>query len=113
MAKKKVAEAKVEKENKATLHDYDVIIKPVITEKTMVLLQNENKITLKVAPWANKVEIKQAFERLFGVKAQEVRIINTPDKATTRGGRYQGKIPGYKKAIVAVNGEDASSLFQE
>lgn len=113
MAKKKVAEAKLEQSHKASLHDFEVIVKPVITEKSMALLQNENKATFKVSKNANKIEIKQAVERIFNVKVEDVKIMNTPDKATTRGGRYQGKIPGFKKAIVTIAGDQAISLFQE
>ena len=111
MAKKKV-EAKVGFP-KATLRDYEVIVKPVITEKSMALMQNENKVTLKVLPDANKTEVKLAFERIFQVKAIDVKIANVKTKATTRGTRYQGKISGYKKAIVTIAEGEAIDLFRE
>ena len=44
-------------------HDYKVILEPVITEKSMALLQNENKVTVKVADWSNKDEIKLSFPK--------------------------------------------------
>ena len=98
---------------KATERDFTVIIKPVITEKTMSLMQNENKVTLKVLPDANKTEVKIAFERIFQVKVIDVKIANVKTKLTTRGTRYQGKISGYKKAIVTIAEGEAIDLFKE
>ena len=113
-AKKKVeAQAKATSFPKATLRDYEVIVKPVITEKSMSLMQNENKVTLKVLPDANKTEVKLAFERIFQVKAIDVKISNVKTKQTTRGTRYQGKISGYKKAIVTIAEGEAIDLFKE
>ena len=77
------------KVSKATIHDYEVIIEPVITEKTMSLMQEQNKVTVKVAPKANRAEVKKAFEAVFGVKVLNVNIVNVPSKSTTRGGRYK------------------------
>lgn len=113
-AKKKVEAKKVEKRfAKATLQDFDTILRPVITEKTMALMQEKNQATFRVAPNANRTQVKLAFERVFGVKASEVRILNVLPKSTRRGGRYEGKISGYKKAIVTVATGEALDLFKE
>ena len=109
MAKKVAAKAK----SKATIHDFDLILEPVITEKSMSLMQEQNKVTLRVAPKANKAEVKKAFEAVFGVKALNVNIINVPSKETTRGGRYKGTISGFKKAIVTIADGEALDLFKE
>lgn len=109
---RKAAVAKNVKSN-ATIHDFDVIIRPVITEKSMLLMQNENKVTLEVRPDANKIEIKKAFENIFGVKVTTVAISNVPSKVTTRGGRYKGTISGFKKAIVTVKDGEAIDLFKD
>jgi large subunit ribosomal protein L23 len=98
---------------KPTTHDFTVIIDPVITEKTMALMQNSNKVTVRVSANSNKVEIKNAFQRLFQVKVTDVKVINVESKTTTRGGRYQGSIPGFKKAIVTVASGEAIDLFKE
>ena len=98
---------------KATERDFAVIVKPVVTEKTMALMQNENKVTLKVSPDANKTEVKLAFERIFKVKVTDVKISNVKTKLTSRGTRYNGKISGYKKAIVSVAEGEAIDLFKE
>ena len=108
-------EKKIEKTSlpKPTAHDYSVIIEPLITEKTMALMQNENKVTMKVMKSANKTEIKDAFERIFKVKVVGVNVVNQKPKATTRGGRYQGKIQGFKKAILTLAEGNAVDLFKE
>ncbi len=98
---------------KATVHDYDTIIEPVLTEKTMALMQEQNKVTVKVSKKANRAEVKKAFENVFGVKVTDVNIINVRATETTRGGRYKGTIPGFKKAIVTVAEGEAIDLFKE
>ncbi len=98
---------------KPTAHDYSVIIEPLITEKTMALMQNENKVTVKVLKTANKTEIKNAFESIFQVKVVGVNVVNQHPKATTRGGRYQGKIQGFKKAVLTLAEGNAVDLFKE
>lgn len=101
------------KVSKATIHDYEVIVSPVITEKTMSLMQEQNKVTVKVSPKANRAEVKKAFEAVFGVKVLNVNIVNVPSKSTTRGGRYKGTISGFKKAVVTIAEGEALDLFKE
>lgn len=113
MAAKKKQEAPKASFQKPTEKDFAVILKPVITEKSMAEMQNKNKVTLKVAPTSNKTEVKLAFERIFQVKVVDVRIVNVKPKATTRGTRYQGHIQGYKKAIVTIASGEAIDLFRE
>ena len=99
--------------SKASIHDYEVILEPVITEKTMSLMQEQNKVTVKVRRNANRAEVKKAFENVFGVKVLDVNIVNVPSKSTTRGGRYKGTISGYKKAVVTIAEGEALDLFKE
>ena len=112
MAKKK-AENKNNRFPKATEKDFQVIVKPLITEKTMTLMQNENKVTVKVFEKANKTEIKLAFERIFQVKVVDVKVLNQRAKNTTRGTRYAGTISGFKKAVVTIADGEAIDLFKE
>ena len=112
-AKKKVEAPAKAGFPKPTERDFDVIIKPVITEKSMAEMQNSNKVTVRVAADANKTEVKLAFERIFQVKVVDVRIVNVHAKATTRGTRYHGSIQGYKKAIVTIAEGEAIDLFRE
>ena len=111
-----MAKKKAENSNrfpKATEKDFQVIVKPLITEKTMALMQNENKVTVKVLASANKTEIKLAFERIFQVKVTDVKVLNQRAKSTTRGTRYAGTISGFKKAVVTVAEGEAIDLFKE
>ena len=79
----------------------DVILAPITTEKTMAIAQSGNKIVLKVKNDANKVQIKQAVEKIFGVKVLRVNTINVKPKYK-RVGRYAGTTSRYKKAIVTL-----------
>ncbi len=89
------------------MKDYtDIIIAPVITEKSMYA-KEKNVYTFKVAKSANKIEIKNAIEKLFGVKVKSVNTLNTKAK-DKRVGRYTGKTKTYKKAFVTL--EDGSKI---
>lgn len=110
---KKTEEPKKASFAKATPHDFEVIVAPLITEKTMALMQNANKVTVKVAESANKVEIKEAFQRIFQVKVVRVNVVNQIGKTTTRGGRYKGTISGFKKAVITIAEGEAIDLFKE
>ena len=113
---KKVAEApkaSTKSFQKPTEKDFSVILKPLVTEKSMAGMQNGNKVTLKVRCDTNKTEVKLAFERIFQVKVVDVRILNVKPKVTTRGTRYTGAIQGYKKAIVTIAEGEAIDLFKE
>lgn len=112
-AKKEEAAAPKSSFAPATAHDYEVIIAPLITEKTMALMQNANKVTVKVAAHSNKVEIKEAFQRIFQVKVIGVTVAHQIGKTTTRGGRYKGTISGFKKAVVTIAEGEAIDLFKE
>ena len=113
MATKKSAAKAENRFPKATEKDFAVIVKPIITEKSMSLMQNDNKVTVKVLASASKTEIKLAFQRLFQVKVTDVKVANVRAKSTTRGTRYQGSISGYKKAIVTIASGEAIDLFKE
>lgn len=92
---------------------YDIIISPVISERSMEL-NDERKYVFKVDKRANKSEIKEAIETIFeGVKVQKVNTMNMLGK-TTRFGRTQGKRSDWKKAIVTLK-EDSKTieLFEE
>ena len=82
---------------------HDIILKPVITEASMQGIANK-KYTFQVAKDANKIEIAQAAEALFNVEVVKVNTLNCTGHAK-RVGRYEGKKPDYKKAIITVNPE--------
>ena len=88
---------------------YDVIIKPVISERSMDLA-SEKKYTFKVAVDANKTEIKHAIEEIFGVDVAKVNIMNMDGKVK-RMGRYIGRTSAYKKAIVTLTASSKEIEF--
>ena len=81
-------------------HYSDIIIAPVITEKSMANRQN-NVYTFKVVKTATKTQIKWAIENAFGVKVKSVNTLVTKPK-DKRVGRYTGQTKTYKKAIVTL-----------
>lgn len=87
----------------------DVILRPVISEKSYGLL-DENKYTFVVAPTANKTEIKIAVERIFDVTVLKVNTQNRPGKRKRRGW-VVGKRPDIKRAIVTLAEGDEIELF--
>ncbi|HRU98219.1 50S ribosomal protein L23 [Ruminococcus sp. XPD3002] len=89
----------------------DIILKPVITEKSMDGLQ-EGKYTFKVAKDATKPEIKKAVEKLFGVEVNKVTTMNVNGKEK-RMGRYVGTTAAWKKAIVTLTADSKAIEFFE
>ena len=79
---------------------YDVILKPVISERSMDEAQNK-KYTFKVAKDANKTQVKLALEEIFGVEIEKVNIMNVKGKMK-RMGRNVGRTADTKKAIVTL-----------
>ena len=79
---------------------YDIILTPVISEQSMDVAADK-KYTFKVATDANKTQVKLAIEEIFGVEVAKVNIMNYDGKVK-RMGRYEGRRPAYKKAIVTL-----------
>ena len=80
---------------------YQLIKGPIITEKTHALKEAANKLTLRVALKANKIEIRKAVEDLFKVKVLSVNTIHMRGKSK-RMGKKEGVRPDWKKAIVTL-----------
>ncbi|MGC9337826.1 MAG: 50S ribosomal protein L23 [Candidatus Cloacimonadia bacterium] len=76
-----------------------IIIRPILTEKGMHHIAEANGYMFEVSRDANKIEIQQAVENLFGVNVRSVNTIHHKGKPKSLG-RYQGRRPGIKKAIV-------------
>ncbi|MFN3402922.1 MAG: 50S ribosomal protein L23 [Cytophagaceae bacterium] len=82
----------------------NILIKPLVTEK-VTALNEKGKYGFVVAKTANKVEIKNAVEKIYGVNVEEVKTMIAPGKSKsryTRAGILSGKTSSYKKAIVKV-----------
>ena len=91
---------------------YDVIIRPVLTEKSYADMADK-KYTFQVAINANKTEIKQAVESVFeGVKVESVNTMRTIGKIK-RQGRFSGRTPEVKKAIVTLKKDSKPIPFFE
>ena len=88
----------------------DIIIRPIVTEKTMKLSNDENKVTFMVAKNANKISVAQAIREIYNIKAEKVNIVNVHPK-TRRVGRYEGKTNAYKKAIVKLPAGESIDIF--
>lgn len=91
---------------------YDIVKKPVITEKTEILRRDYNKYTFEVSPKANKVEIGKAIETIFNVKVESVATINVKS-ITKRHGMKLYKTQAKKKAIVKLAAGNTITYFAE
>ena len=90
---------------------HQVILRPLVTEKSNIGREEENLVTLAVAPAANKHEIRRAVEQLFEVTVLDVRTMRMPRKSR-RVGKFLGRKPEWKKAIVKL-AEGQSIEFYE
>ena len=79
----------------------EILIRPLMTEKSMREKEERNTVTFRVRPDANKVEIRHAVEAVFSVKVTAVRTASYEGKLK-RMGRFQGRRPDWKKAIVTL-----------
>lgn len=88
----------------------EIILSPVISEKSSNLLA-ENKYTFYVHPRANKIEIRRAIEEIFHVRVLKVNTLRVRGKRK-RVGRFEGKKPDRKKAIVTLRPGDKIEIFE-
>ena len=95
---------------------YQVIIQPVVSEKTTRQMDERNTYTFKVAGDANKIEIKRAVEKLFDVTVTDVRTMTYAGKAKRsflgRASRDMGRRPSFKKAVVTLAEGDHIELYE-
>lgn len=98
-AKEEVKEEEVRIARLPILKDFTVIKHMIITEATQKLRDTDNALVFAVDKKATKLEIKAAVAAIFNAKVASVNTMNVPQK-TRRVGRFSGKLPAYKKAIV-------------
>jgi large subunit ribosomal protein L23 len=90
----------------------EIIRRPLISEKSMVMREGTNTIAFEVHRDANKIDVKRAVETQFKVKVAEVRISNVHGKVR-RQGRFAGRRPDWKKAYVRLaEGEKPIEFFE-
>jgi large subunit ribosomal protein L23 len=90
---------------------YEVVQRPLLTEKGTRLKEEGNQYLFRVAKTANKVEIKHAIEQLFKVSVLEVHTVQLRGKVK-RLGRFQGRRPDWKKAIVSLKEGHSIELYE-
>jgi len=91
-----------------------IIIKPMITEKSETLSENLMQYSFVVNKKANKIEIKSAIEQLYGVTVESVNTLVMPGKSkvrNTRSGLQKGRKPSFKKAIVRLSEGEEIDFF--
>jgi large subunit ribosomal protein L23 len=90
---------------------YDIIIRPLVTEKTNLQKELHNQVSFEVDRRANRIEIKRAVEEGFKVKVASVRTMQMSGKTVQRG-RIQGKRRDWKKAIVRLMPGERIEFFE-
>jgi len=93
-----------------TIHD--VLIKPLVTEKGLIKKDEQQTLTFSVAREANKIQIRQAVEKLFNVKVSEIRTANFEGKLRRRG-RFAAYKSDWKKAYVRLEAGQKVPEFTE
>ncbi|WP_276358756.1 50S ribosomal protein L23 [Daejeonella sp. H1SJ63] len=92
----------------------EILKKPILTEKASALTEKLNRFSFKVDHKANKLEIKQAIEKMYGVNIQAINTIVVYGKLksrNTKAGVVTGRTPKYKKAIVTLNDGETIDFY--
>lgn len=90
---------------------YDIIRRPIITEKTNIQKDQSNQVTFEVDPRANRIEVQRAIEKIFNVKVANTRTMRVRGKIKRRG-RILGKRRDWKKAIVTLMPGERIEFFE-
>jgi len=93
------------------MHPYEVLRRPLVTEKATMLKDEKNEYLFEVAKCANKPQIKEAVEKAFKVNVVKINVITIPGKNKRMGGRLV-KAPSWKKAIVRLDPKDNITFFE-
>ena len=93
------------------LDPHEILLKPLLTEKSTALREGANKICFVVHSQANKIEVKRAVEEILKVKVERVNILNMIGKPK-KTGRFVGKRPDWKKAIVTLREGEKLDIFE-
>jgi large subunit ribosomal protein L23 len=94
-----------------SLHPNEVLLAPVVSEKSYAQIEDTNTYSFRIHPNAHKTQVRQAVEELFGVKVVRVNIAKVQPKPKRRG-LQRGTRPGWKKAIVQLRQGDTIEIFQ-
>ncbi len=94
-----------------TTDHYRILEKPLITEKSTMMQEHGNRVMFQVQRSANKMQIKEAVQKIFNVTVLDVNTINVKSKSR-RFGRHQGQTKAWKKAIVLLKEGDRIDFFE-
>jgi len=94
------------------MHVYDVLRRPIVTEKSNALVDNVHQYTFEVDARANKMQVKDAVETAFSVSVLSVRIVRIPAKMGRYGRSTVVKKPALKKAVVTLAPGSTIQLFE-
>jgi large subunit ribosomal protein L23 len=94
------------------MNPHQIIVRPVVTEKSTDLQADKNQYVFEVHKSANKIEVRKAIEMVFGVRVANVRT-QVVRRSLRRVGAHHGRKPGWKKAIVTLHFEDSIDLYGE
>ena len=94
-----------------SLHPNEVLLAPVVSEKSYAQIESNNTYSFRIHPDAHKTQVRQAVEELFNVKVLRVNIAMVQSKPKRRG-MIKGRKPGWKKAIVQLKPGDSIEIFQ-
>jgi large subunit ribosomal protein L23 len=94
-----------------SLHPNEVLLAPVVSEKSYSQIEENNTYSFRIHPDAHKTQVRQAVEELFDVKVLRVNIAMVQPKPKRRG-FHRGTRPGWKKALVQLKPGDSIEIFQ-
>jgi large subunit ribosomal protein L23 len=94
-----------------SLHPNEVLLAPVVSEKSYAQIESRNTYSFRIHPDAHKTQVRQAVEELFDVKVIKVNVSKVQSKPKRRG-MIRGRRPGWKKAIVQLQPGDSIEIFQ-
>jgi large subunit ribosomal protein L23 len=93
------------------MHTEEVLIKPLLTEKSSIVTENNNRYVFQVQMKANKYQIKDAVEKMFDVKVSNVKTAVLPGKVK-RAGRHTSKTTSWKKAYIQIQDGQKLELYK-
>jgi large subunit ribosomal protein L23 len=94
-----------------SLHPNEVLLAPVVSEKSYEQIETDHKYSFRVHPDAHKTQVRQAVEELFEVHVEAVNIVQMRSKPKRRG-LTRGRRPGWKKAIVKIRAGESIEIFE-
>ena len=94
-----------------SLHPNEVLLAPVVSEKSYAQIEESNTYSFRIHPDAHKTQVRQAVEELFNVKVLRVNVSKVQPKPKRRGA-HKGVKPGWKKAVVQLRAGDTIEIFQ-